>query len=173
MNPVIRPATIDDMDSLVSLMNYLLSIDGDFPNSEENQRRGFEMVINSDKAWVFVIESAGKIEGMCSMFSFISTVQGGYVGMIEDVVVKEEVAGQGLGQQLLEYADFSLWWTKITRLPDRFTKRWTGRRLPSSVTESIYKKRLPHILLSSSLSIFLFYLLISTFRLSLQEEAVQ
>jgi ribosomal protein S18 acetylase RimI-like enzyme len=105
MNPVIRPATIDDMDSLVSLMNYLLSIDGDFPNSEENQRRGFEMVINSDKAWVFVIESAGKIEGMCSMFSFISTVQGGYVGMIEDVVVKEEVAGQGLGQQLLEYAE--------------------------------------------------------------------
>jgi len=101
----IRVAEKRDMESLLSLMNYLLGLEGDFPNQEENQRKGFNLALDGDIADVFVAEIDGNIIGMCSLHMFISTVQGGYAGVIEDVVVDENYAGQGIGSMLLEYVE--------------------------------------------------------------------
>jgi len=101
----VRLADKNDMDSLLSLMGYLLSIDGDFPQNKDDQRRGFQMVIDSDSAWMFVAELDGKVVGMCHLYKYISTVQGGYVGMVEDVVIDKSASGKGIGLKMFEFLE--------------------------------------------------------------------
>ncbi len=98
----IRLAERTDIDSMIALMDYLLSLEGDFPNLRENQQRGFEMAMDSDNTKYFVAELDGRIVGMCCLHKFISTVQGGYAGVVEDVVVFSEYGGKGVGKKTIE-----------------------------------------------------------------------
>jgi len=105
MDIIIRKAEKKDMEYLLELMDYLLGLEGDFPNREEAQKKGFNLVLDSDIADVFVAELDGKVVGMCSLHMFISTVQGGYAGVVEDVVVDEDYSGMGIGGMMLDHIE--------------------------------------------------------------------
>lgn len=116
MDIIIRKAEKKDMESMLKLMDYLLSLEGDFPNRQEAQKKGFSLVLDSNIADVFVAELKGKVVGMCSMHLFISTVQGGYAGVVEDVVVDEDYAGMGIGGMMLEHIEKHAKSEGVTRL---------------------------------------------------------
>ena len=54
---------------------------------------------------VFVAEKNGEVVGMCSIQTLISTAEGGLVGLVEDVVVREGNRGKGIGNALMGAVD--------------------------------------------------------------------
>jgi GNAT superfamily N-acetyltransferase len=50
---------------------------------------------------VFVAEKGDEIVGMCSVQTLISTAEGGPVGLLEDLIVKKDHRGKGIGTSLL------------------------------------------------------------------------
>ncbi|PLX68598.1 MAG: GNAT family N-acetyltransferase [Denitrovibrio sp.] len=134
MNLDIRIAEKSDIDSMISLMDYLLSLEGDFPNQRENQQRGFELALDSETTIYFVAELDSVIVGMCCLHKFVSTVQGVYTGVVEDVVVIKEHGGKGIGKKLLNYLEDYSKKTGLTRLALMVDKG-------NSPAISLYKKQ--------------------------------
>ncbi|MFZ2653349.1 MAG: GNAT family N-acetyltransferase [Victivallales bacterium] len=98
----IRVAVHSDIEPMVSLLKELFEIEGDFSPDAEAQRRGLKMILdNSADAGIFVAEDNGEIVGMCALHRRISTFYGAEAGVVEDLVVKKEFRGRGLGSLLL------------------------------------------------------------------------
>ena len=100
---VIRGAAASDMDDLIGLLNTLFTIEEDFLFNEEVQRRGIGLLLSSQgqERQVFVAEKNGKVVGMCSIQTLISTAEGGLAGLVEDVVVRDGDRGKGIGNTLM------------------------------------------------------------------------
>jgi ribosomal protein S18 acetylase RimI-like enzyme len=100
---VIRPAVTDDVPQMCDLLSELFSIESDFSPDRQKQARGLNLLLNdlSNTSIVLVAEEEGEILGMCSAQTLISTVEGGPVGLLEDVIVRKERRGQGIGGRLL------------------------------------------------------------------------
>jgi len=98
----IREASVSDMDSLVELLKDLFSIEKDFVFNESMQRRGLAMMLeNQTERCIIVAETDGKVIGICSIQTLISTAEGGPVGLVEDVTVNPSYRGKGIGRMLL------------------------------------------------------------------------
>ena len=50
---------------------------------------------------VFVAEKVDEIIGMCSVQTLISTAEGGPAGLLEDLIVRKDHRGNGIGTRLL------------------------------------------------------------------------
>lgn len=100
-NAVIRPAGPDDLDGLVDLLGILFGIEADFDCDAARQRRGLAMLLAHEAAVVLVAEAAGQVIGMCSGQLTISTAEGGFALLVEDVVVAGPWQGKGIGRELL------------------------------------------------------------------------
>lgn len=100
--PIIRPARRDDIDSLASMLKTLFSIEADFAFNEPMQRRGLEMMVDSGRGCLLVAEEDNRVIGMCSGQFTVSTAEGGLALLVEDVVVRQEWRGRGVGRLLME-----------------------------------------------------------------------
>lgn len=114
----IRGAELSDADDLLDLLKALFTMEKDFFFQEEVQRRGISLMLREQgrERQVFVAENDGKVLGMCSIQTLISTAEGTLVGLVEDVVVREGFRGNGIGNLLMEAVDG---WAKrhgLTRL---------------------------------------------------------
>lgn len=98
----IRIAAPTDLDSLVSLLAALFSIEQDFVFDASRQRRGLELMLENERGCVLVAEGQGQVIGMCTGQVAISTAEGGPALLVEDVIVLEQWRGKGVGRQLLE-----------------------------------------------------------------------
>ncbi len=98
---VIRPANPDDLDALVELLRILFGIEADFACDAARQRQGLAMLLVHEGAIVLVAEAAGQVIGMCSGQLTISTAEGGFALLVEDVVVAQNWQGKGVGRALL------------------------------------------------------------------------
>ena len=98
---VIRQAKPDDLDALVDLLGMLFSIEADFAFDAARQRRGLAMLLVQESAVVLVAEAAGQVIGMCTGQLTISTAEGGFALLVEDVVVAQAWQGRGVGRKLL------------------------------------------------------------------------
>ncbi|OGQ86217.1 MAG: GNAT family N-acetyltransferase [Deltaproteobacteria bacterium RIFOXYD12_FULL_56_24] len=98
---VIRPARPDDLDALVGLLRILFGIEADFDFDAARQRQGLAMLLANEAAILLVAEAAGRVIGMCSGQLTISTAEGGFALLVEDVVVAEPWQGKGIGRELL------------------------------------------------------------------------
>lgn len=98
----IRRALATDIKELVGLLQLLFSIEEDFEFDASRQRRGLTMMLAHDGAVILVAEEAGRVIGMCTGQRMISTAEGGYSLLIEDVVVAEGCQGRGVGRGLLQ-----------------------------------------------------------------------
>lgn len=100
-NAVIRPAGPEDLDGLVDLLGILFGIEADFACDAARQRRGLAMLLAHEAAVLLVAEAAGQVIGMCSGQLTISTAEGGFALLVEDVVVAGPWQGKGVGRELL------------------------------------------------------------------------
>lgn len=103
MKLIIRKAQKKDVDLLVELLTELFSIETDFTIDTQKQKDGLELIFKeTEKACIMVAEYEGKVVGMCSCQLVVSTSEGGYKGLIEDVVINKSYRGQNIGSKLLE-----------------------------------------------------------------------
>jgi len=101
---LIRTARQDDLPALTALLAELFAIEQDFSPDTTHQRRGLALLLADERATVLVAEVAGQVLGMVTLQSLISTAQGGWVGLLEDLVVASAWRGEGLGSRLLAAA---------------------------------------------------------------------
>src|SRR5437660_9057748 len=122
-NVVIEPATEADLDELSDLLGELFSEESDFRPNKEKQLRGLRLIFEQpNRGRVFVLRRDNAIVGMINLLFTISTAEGGFVVLLEDLVVHEEFRGHGYGSRLLQYAiDFAIQnnFLRLTLLTDR------------------------------------------------------
>ncbi len=99
----IRPAREGDIDGMSKLLSQLFSIEIDFVSDEKKQSMGLKLLLDTVGAHIVVAEENDRVVGMATVQILISTAEGGYVGLIEDVVVDNEHRGEGVGGALLDY----------------------------------------------------------------------
>ena len=97
----VRPATMADLDALTALLQVLFAIEADFACDAARQRRGLAMMLASPAACVLVAEANGQVIGMATGQTTISTAEGGFALLVEDVVVEAGWRGKGIGRRLL------------------------------------------------------------------------
>src|SRR3989454_11087165 len=120
---VIEPATAEDLDDLSSLLGELFSQEKDFRPDKTKQLRGLRLIFEQpNRGRVFVLRRSGVIVGMINLLFTISTAEGGFVVLLEDLVIHKEYQGHGYGSKLLQHAiDFARQknFLRITLLTDR------------------------------------------------------
>jgi GNAT superfamily N-acetyltransferase len=119
----IEPATLDDLPQLADLLHDLFSMEADFIPDRDRQVRGLKLILEQpSRGRIFVLRNDHQIIGMINLLITISTAEGGFVLLLEDVVVHRNHRGQGYGSRLLDYAiDFAKKknFLRITLLTDR------------------------------------------------------
>ncbi len=103
MNVSIRSAKISDIPRMCDLLSDLFSLESDFSPDREKQVRGLRLLLDdtSGSSAVFVAEKDSEVIGMCSVQVLVSTAEGGKVGLLEDLIVKSDYRGSGIGTRLL------------------------------------------------------------------------
>ncbi len=103
--PIIEQATLDDLAELVELLYDLFSQEGDFVPDRAKQERGLRLILEQpNRGRIFVYRWNERILGMVNLLFTISTAEGGFVVLLEDVIVHHEFRGRGVGTQLLAHA---------------------------------------------------------------------
>lgn len=98
-------ATKAETPQLVELLGTLFSIEADFVPNAAKQQRAVEMILGDPRIGViYVAREAGRVVGMVSTLYTVSTAEGGMSAWLEDMVVRPECRGRGVGAGLLEYA---------------------------------------------------------------------
>ncbi|MBV9492124.1 MAG: GNAT family N-acetyltransferase [Verrucomicrobia bacterium] len=119
----IEAATLEDLPELAELLMDLFAQEPDFRPDYNTQMRGLRLILEQpNRGRIFVLRGAHHIIAMINLLFTISTAEGGFVMVLEDLVVHRNFRRQGFGGQLLEYAinfakqkDF----LRITLLTDR------------------------------------------------------
>jgi len=122
-NVVIQPAIAEDLDELSVLLGELFAEESDFRPDREKQLRGLRLIFEQpNRGRVFVLRRDHTIVGMINLLFTISTAEGGFVILLEDLVIHKEYRGEGYGSMLLDYAiNFARQknFRRITLLTDR------------------------------------------------------
>src|SRR5256884_8159802 len=122
-NVVIEPAPEADLDELSDLLGELFSEESDFRPNKEKQLRGLRLIFEQpNRGRVFVLRRDNAIVGMINLLFTISTAEGGFVVLLEDLVVHKQFQGHGYGAKLLSHAiEFARQknFLRITLLTDR------------------------------------------------------
>lgn len=102
---VIEQATLADLPRLTDLLTDLFSMEEDFKPDRAKQMRGLRLILEQpNRGRIFVLRRDGTIVGMINLLITISTAEGGFVVLLEDLVVHSDYRNHGFGGQLLQYA---------------------------------------------------------------------
>ncbi len=100
----IKDADPKDIDQMLPLLEQLFSIEADFKFDQQVQARGLALMLDGcgkHRAVKVACTEEGKIIGMCTAQTRISTAQGKISAMVEDLVVDKAGRGKGIGSGLL------------------------------------------------------------------------
>ncbi len=119
----IEQATIEDLPQLTDLLFDLFTQEADFTPDRAKQMRGLRLILEDpSRGRIFVLRQGGIAVGMINLLITISTAEGGFVVLLEDVIINRDHRGHGYGARLLSHAveyakkkDFK----RITLLTDR------------------------------------------------------
>jgi GNAT superfamily N-acetyltransferase len=112
-----------DLESLADLLAELFTLEKDFRPDRARQLAGLKLILdNPALGRLFVLRVDGKVAGMANALITVSTAEGGRVLLLEDVILKREQRGGGLGRRLVEHVQ--LWAAgegmgRVTLLADR------------------------------------------------------
>lgn len=121
----IEPATIEDLSALTDLVVDLLNLQDDFTPDPELQEKGIRHILEEPaRGRIFVVRAQDRIVGMANLLFTVSTAMGGFVLIMEDVIIHPDHRGQGYGAMLLEgVIDFAKekGFKRITLLADKLS----------------------------------------------------
>jgi GNAT superfamily N-acetyltransferase len=128
-NAHIEQGTLEDLPQMTDLLVDLFTQEADFTPDRVKQMRGLRLILEQpSRGRIFVLRHNGHIVGMINLLFTISTAEGGFVILLEDVIVKRDCRGMGFGGTLLRHAveyarkkDF----LRITLLTDRINAHGT------------------------------------------------
>jgi len=101
----IEPATLEDLPLMAELLADLFAHEPDFHPDTEKQMRGLRLILEQpNRGRIFVLRNNLRIIGMINLLFTISTAEGGFVILLEDLVVHAAHRGQGHGTSLLRHA---------------------------------------------------------------------
>src|SRR5437764_15106820 len=87
------------------MLGELFSQESDFRPDKERQIRGLRLIFEQpSRGPVFVLRRNGAIVGMINLLFTISTAEGGFVILLEDLVVHKQYKNKVHGAKLLEHA---------------------------------------------------------------------
>ncbi len=116
-------AAESDLAQMADLLAELFTLESDFEPQRARQLRGLRAILeNPALGKLFVLRIGGEVTGMANALITVSTAEGGRVLLLEDVIVRREHRGGGLGRRLVEHV---LDWareqgiTRVTLLADR------------------------------------------------------
>jgi GNAT superfamily N-acetyltransferase len=122
-NVEIGVAIVNDLPHLADLLAELFTLESDFQPERDKQLRGLRLILdNPNLGRLFVLRDEANVLGMANALITVSTAEGGRVVLLEDVIVRREHRGNGLGRRLVEHV---LAWakaegmTRVTLLADR------------------------------------------------------
>ena len=102
---IIESATLDDLPQLADLLYDLFSQEADFIPNRDKQIRGLRLLLEQpSRGRIFVLRNGTRIIGMINLLITISTAEGGFVLILEDLVIHRDHRGQGYGGRLLAHA---------------------------------------------------------------------
>ncbi|MBI5063154.1 MAG: GNAT family N-acetyltransferase [Desulfatitalea sp.] len=118
MPATIRNARHEDIETLVTLLKQLFAIETDFKIDLQRHRRGLALLIDGcgKHRCVLVAQAEGAVVGMGTAQLLISTAEGGWVALVEDIVVDPQWRGQGIGRALMGALEEWGWAHGATRL---------------------------------------------------------
>ena len=103
-DPHIEQATLEDLPQLTDLLFELFEMEGDFQPDRARQMRGLRLILEQpSRGRIFVLRHNGTIFGMINLLFTISTAEGGFVILLEDVIMHRDYRGQGHGTRLLQH----------------------------------------------------------------------
>jgi len=101
----VREARHADLEAMVELLGYLFKQEQDFSPVPAKQRRAIESILlQPAMGRLFVLTRGSKVLGMVGLLFTISTAEGGKVAWLEDLIVRPDQRGKGLGTRLLRAA---------------------------------------------------------------------
>jgi GNAT superfamily N-acetyltransferase len=103
--PRLEAATLEDLPQLTELVMALLGQEEDFTPDRVKQEHGIRLILEQpNRGRIFVLRTDHSIIGMVNLQFTISTAEGGFVILMEDVIVHPMHRGQGYGTKLLQHA---------------------------------------------------------------------
>lgn len=101
----IEPATLEDLPQLADLLLELFTQEKEFRPDREAHMRGLRLILEQpNRGRIFVARSHSQIVGMINLLFTISTAEGGFVLLLEDLIIHPAFRHAGFGSELLEYA---------------------------------------------------------------------
>ncbi len=101
----ISPATLEDIPQLAELLEHLFKQEHDFIADKVRQAEGLRQIIGSPETGIILVaRSDNEVVGMVMLLYTISTVEGGPVGLLEDMTVRPDQRDKEIGKRLLNAA---------------------------------------------------------------------
>ena len=95
----------EDILRLADLLALLFAQEAEFGPDPEKQRRALRAIIsNASIGRIYVARDGADPVAMVSLLYTVSSAEGGKAAWLEDLVVRPDRRGQGIGRALLEHA---------------------------------------------------------------------
>jgi AraC family transcriptional regulator of adaptative response/methylated-DNA-[protein]-cysteine methyltransferase len=101
----VRVATLEDIPSLCELLNQLFSQEVEFTPQKHLQEKGLKAIMENPTVGIILVAIIEqKIVGMLNLLFTIFTALGGWVILLEDMIVDEAHRDKKIGSALLSEA---------------------------------------------------------------------
>lgn len=101
----IECANLDDVASLAGLLDILFTQEADFTADRSKQERALRLIIEKPETGVIFVARHRPVPiGMLSLQFSVSTAEGEPACWLEDMVLRPDWRGSGLGTRLLQHA---------------------------------------------------------------------
>lgn len=124
--PTIEQATLEDLPQLTDLLFDLFSQEADHQPDRNKQMRGLRLLLEQpNRGRIFVLRHNGMILGMINLLFTISTAEGGFAVLLEDLIIHTDFRQRGFGHRLLQHGlDYATKkdFRRVTLMTDRLNE---------------------------------------------------